>query len=70
MIEDISTRKALEKELALRQARFDAFFTTAPAGLCIFDDQLRYVQINETLADFIGMPVAECLGRNDMGNYP
>jgi PAS domain S-box-containing protein len=64
VIEDISTRKALEKELALRQARFDAFFTTAPAGLCIFDDQLRYVQINETLADFIGMPVAECLGRN------
>nr|WP_242072582.1 PAS domain S-box protein [Microcoleus sp. FACHB-68] len=61
---DITARKELEKELALRQARFDAFFTTAPAGLCIFDEQLRYVQINETLADFIGMPVAECLGRN------
>jgi PAS domain S-box-containing protein len=62
-IEDISSRKALEKELARGQARFDAFFTTSPAGLAILDDQLKYVQINEALADINGPSVADHLGK-------
>jgi PAS domain S-box-containing protein len=63
IIKDIGDRKALEKELALRQARFDAFFTTAPVGLEIIDDQLRFAHINETLAEMDGCSVAEHLGK-------
>jgi PAS domain S-box-containing protein len=62
-ITDISDRKALEKELALRQARFNAFFASAPAGLMIMDDQLQFVHINETLAQMNGFDVADHLGR-------
>ena len=62
-VEDINSRKALEKELARGQARFDAFFTTSPAGLLILDDQMRYVQINEALADINGLSVANHLGK-------
>jgi PAS domain S-box-containing protein len=60
---DISDRKALEKELALRQARFDAFFADSPAGLCILDDRLRYVQINKILAEMNGVIPADHIGK-------
>ncbi|MEG4106119.1 PAS domain S-box protein [Microcoleus sp. S13_C5] len=60
---DISDRKALERELVLRQSRFDAFFAAAPASMCIFDEQLRFVQVNEQLAATTGVSVAEHLGK-------
>lgn len=60
---DITDRKALERELVLRQTRFDAFFAAAPASMCILDDQLRLVQINESLAETTGPSVAEHLGK-------
>jgi len=43
--------------------RLDAFFTAAPAGLAILDRELRYVQLNETLALMNGRPVSEHLGK-------
>jgi PAS domain S-box-containing protein len=60
---DISDRKSLEKELALQQARFNAFFTDSPVGLCILDDQLRFVQINKMLAEMNGASEAEYIGK-------
>jgi len=60
---DLSDRKSLEKELALRQARFDAFFTDSPVGLCILDAQLRFVQINKMLAEMNGASEAEHIGK-------
>ncbi|TAD80659.1 MAG: PAS domain S-box protein [Oscillatoriales cyanobacterium] len=60
---DISDRKALEQELAVRQARFDAFFKDAPAGLCILDDELRFVQINKMLAEMNDASPADHIGK-------
>jgi PAS domain S-box-containing protein len=59
---DISLHKALEQQLALQQTRFDAFFSAANAGLVIFDDQLRYVHINEALAEMNGVPASAHIG--------
>ncbi|MFE9630026.1 SpoIIE family protein phosphatase [Streptomyces sp. NPDC006463] len=41
----------------------DALFETCPIGLVMFDEQLRYVHLNQALADMDGMPIAEHLGR-------
>ncbi|MEG4585616.1 PAS domain S-box protein [Microcoleus sp. MOSTC5] len=60
---DLSARKALEQELAQRQALFDAFFKEAPAGLCILDSQLRYVQINQFIAEINCLNPAEHIGK-------
>jgi len=46
-----------------RNPWLDAFFTTAPAGLAILDRELRYVQLNETLAVMNGLSVQAHLGR-------
>ncbi|MEG3991126.1 PAS domain S-box protein [Microcoleus sp. S28C3] len=48
----------------LPQDRFDAFFAGANAGMLIFDRQLRYVQINEVLAQMNGICVADHIGRS------
>ncbi|MEL7243473.1 MAG: PAS domain S-box protein, partial [Cyanobacteria bacterium J06573_2] len=61
---DIQERKTLERELALREARLNAFFSNAPIGLMIVDRELRFVQINELLAEINGTSVEEHLGKS------
>ncbi|MBE9004209.1 PAS domain S-box protein [Fortiea sp. LEGE XX443] len=60
---DITERKTLERELALREARLNAFFSSAPVGMNILDKQLRYVQINQVLADINGLSQQEHIGK-------
>ncbi len=48
----------------LRQAHFEAFFAAANAGMLIYDSQLRYVSINEVLAEINGICVADHIGRS------
>lgn len=53
-----------EGELArARLAEIEAYYNTAPVGLCVLDTGLRYVRINDRLAEINGLPVSEHLGR-------
>lgn len=58
-----SDRQALEAQLEIQKARFDAFFERANAGLVVLDDQLRYIHINEALAEMNGVSAKAHLGR-------
>src|SRR3954454_7307351 len=49
-----------ERSLAL----LDTLFATAPVGLAFFDQDLRYMRINEALAEINGVSVEEHLGRS------
>ncbi|MGI8504756.1 MAG: PAS domain S-box protein [Hassallia sp.] len=60
---DITERKTLERELALREARLNAFFSCAPVGMSILDNQLRFVQINELLAEIYGRRQRDYIGK-------
>ncbi|HEY9619381.1 MAG TPA: PAS domain-containing protein [Crinalium sp.] len=44
--------------------QFDAFFKSAPAGMVIMDDQMRFAQINEQLAAINGCSVEGHIGRS------
>jgi PAS domain S-box-containing protein len=51
-------------DLALeRLAEIEAYYNTAPVGLCVLDTELRYVRINQRLAEINGLPVSAHLGR-------
>ncbi|MEH1938855.1 MAG: PAS domain S-box protein [Nostoc sp.] len=56
-------RKTLEQKLALREARLNAFFSSAPVGMNIVDNQLRFVQINQLLAEINGLPQQDHIGK-------
>ena len=60
---DITERRALEIELALREQRLNSFFNAPTAGMFIADAQFRFIQVNEALARIHGMPVKQHLGK-------
>ena len=39
------------------------FNDTAPIGLCVFDDQLRWTRVNRVIAEINGRPIEDHLGR-------
>jgi len=63
IIRDITERKRLEQELALREGSLNSFFTSAPAGLAIVNTELRFLQVNDTLAQMHGLAAQEHLGK-------
>jgi two-component system sensor histidine kinase UhpB len=50
-------------ELATREQALKAFFAASPTGLSIIDSQLRFMWINQALAEFNGLSVEEHLGK-------
>ncbi|MBK1987860.1 diguanylate cyclase [Sphaerospermopsis aphanizomenoides BCCUSP55] len=54
-----------EQTQALRksEAQLDAFFSSASIGMCIIDQELKYVRVNEILAEINGKSVSEHLGK-------
>src|SRR5262245_33746304 len=56
--------RSVDRDLALeRLAEIEAYYNTAPVGLCVLDVELRYVRINQRLAEINGLPVSAHLGR-------
>ncbi len=49
--------------LDARLVELDLLYQTAPIGLAVLDRDLRYVRVNDRLAEFTGVPLAGHLGR-------
>ncbi len=52
-----------ESRLAKRLAELEQVYGTAPVGLCFLDTNLRYVRVNDRLAEINGLPASEHIGR-------
>jgi two-component system CheB/CheR fusion protein len=67
---EVRVRREAERELIEAKEAAEAsyreletIYRNAPVGLALFDRELRYLRINETLAEVNGVPVHEHLGR-------
>jgi PAS domain S-box-containing protein len=67
---DITERKQAEEALleSQRQVRrqfeqLQAIYLTAPVGLCLLSSELRFVNINNRLAEMAGLPSTALIGR-------
>jgi|GEM_PF-1647815 len=61
---DITRRKEAEQALAAERSLLDMLYMEAPVGLAFLDTQLRYVRVNEALAEMHGVPAQDHLGRS------
>ncbi|GET42870.1 PAS domain-containing protein [Microseira wollei] len=57
--DELTCQKTAEQQLA----EIEAIYDTAPIGLCFIDTNLRFVRINEHLAQINGIPASEHIGR-------
>ncbi|WP_373054689.1 PAS domain S-box protein [Thioalkalivibrio sp.] len=63
-VQDITERKRMEEALRESEARYrrqaaelEQIYRTAPVGRGVLDTELRYVRVNERLAEFNGIPI-------------
>jgi PAS domain S-box-containing protein len=59
----IHSLRRSESEAYQRLAEIEAMYATAPVGLCVVDDQLRFVRVNRRLAEMNGLPPEAHIGR-------
>jgi signal transduction histidine kinase/ActR/RegA family two-component response regulator len=58
------------RENARTMAELDAVLTSAPVGFAFHDRELRYVRVNDRLAQAIGRPPAEIIGQRPSDLLP
>jgi PAS domain S-box-containing protein len=60
---EITERKQAEEATLQSEAQLNAYFNGSPAGMGMVDPQLRYLKVNQRLADITGLPVSEHYGK-------
>jgi PAS domain S-box-containing protein len=69
--QEIVRRRKLEESLVRSQravksqlTEIEGIYATAPVGLCFVDRDLRFVRVNQELAEIHGIPVEEHIGKS------
>jgi PAS domain S-box-containing protein len=63
-VRDVTRRREAEATARRQLAEIEALFRTSPLGLGVLDTDLRFVRINERLAEMNGLPVEAHIGRS------
>ena len=63
VVQDVTARKQSEFAAARRLEELESLYRSTPVGLAYVDRELRYVRVNEQLAESNGLSVREHLGR-------
>ncbi|MBP1749616.1 MAG: signal transduction histidine kinase, nitrogen specific, NtrB [Deltaproteobacteria bacterium] len=63
VVHDITDRKKVERQLATNSVLLDTLLKQAPVGIAYLDRKLRFVMINEKLAQFNGLSVELHIGK-------
>jgi PAS domain S-box-containing protein len=62
-VNDITEFHAVEEAVRKGQAELEHVYRTAPIGLALIDENLRFVRVNEELATIVGKPIEEHIGK-------
>jgi PAS domain S-box-containing protein len=60
---DVTEKKQVAGVLAEQLAHIESLYQNAPIGMCVLDRELRFVRINQRLAEMNGIPATAHLGR-------
>jgi PAS domain S-box-containing protein len=63
LVGEIAVRKQAEDAARESAAQLTAYFDASPAGMSMVDSELRYLRVNQRLADITGLPMEAHRGR-------
>ena len=69
-MQDITKRKTAENALHESRAILDSYIATSPVGMAVFDSELRYMNINQSLADINGVSIENHIGKRPRDILP
>jgi len=61
---DMTARKQAEEKTKKQAMEIEQLYHNAPVGLCMLDKDLRFLRINERMAEMNGIPAAEHVGKS------
>lgn len=67
---EIDDRKKIEKQLQETQKELDIIFNSVPALIWSKNNEGKYLQVNRTYCETVGLPKEKILGRTDHDLYP
>ncbi|MGB2924799.1 MAG: chemotaxis protein CheB [Limnothrix sp.] len=60
---NIDEIKSIQKALQLRTDELETIYSTSPVGFALFDEEYRYLRINDVMAEINGIAAEEHLGK-------
>ncbi|HEY0791329.1 MAG TPA: response regulator [Chthoniobacterales bacterium] len=60
---EIRERRQAEEVRQESEAQLNAYFDSSPTGMLMLDSELRFLKINQRLADLSGLPIADHIGK-------
>ena len=70
LVAEIEECKQAEEAMRESEARLNAYFTASPNGMAMVDPQLRYMKVNQRLADLTGVPLESHVGKTIRETVP
>jgi two-component system, chemotaxis family, CheB/CheR fusion protein len=70
LVAEMDERKQAEEAMRESETRLNAYFTASPTGMAMVDPQLRYMKVNQRLADITGVPLQSHIGRTIRETVP
>jgi PAS domain S-box-containing protein len=64
LVTEVWVRKQAEEAARESESRLTAYFDASPTGMSMVDPELRYLKVNQRLADITGMRVEEHCGKS------
>jgi PAS domain S-box-containing protein len=61
---DLTDKKKDEQIIASQLEQIESLYRNAPVGLCVLDRELRWVRVNERMAEIIGVPAEDHIGKS------
>ena len=70
LVAEIEERKQAEESMRESEAWLNAYFAASPSGMAMVDPQLRYMKVNQPLADITGVPLQSHIGKTIRETVP